>query len=342
MQLRRQVIERTILDPRADFAPTRATLEIREDPLTGLASRILVGQGPLLPRPDFDLDALAERTRATCPFCAERIDQVTPRFPPELVEDGRIRRGEAVLFPNLLAYAAYASVSVYGPDRHHLPLDAMTPTLVADSLATHVAFGRAVLRFDPGARWASINVNHMPPAGSGVFHPHTQGTMHPAPTNEQARLVAVPAERFRDYLATERAVGIRFLGSSGRVDWLAAFAPAGPGELRAFVSGVASPVELDDDLVAELGWGIATAMGLYAEMGHTSFNLAVYGAPPGTSGYPLTLRMVLRSNVAPLYRSDVTWLERLHVETATDLLPEDLAERAGGRFTRGRGGSASL
>ena len=111
-------------------------------------------------------------------------------------------------------------------------------------------------------------------------------------------------------------------------------AGAQPGEVRAFVTGAASPEELDDDLVAELGWGISTALGLYAELGQTSCNLAMYGAPVGTAGYPLNLRIVLRSSLAPLYRSDVTWLERLHGETATDLRPEDLAERAGRRFAR--------
>ncbi len=62
--------------------------------------------------------------------------------------------------------------------------------------------------------------------------------------------------------------------------------------------------------------------------------LALYGAPADRVEYPLNLRMVLRSNVAPLYRSDVTWLERLHHELATDVLPEDLGERAGDRFRR--------
>jgi galactose-1-phosphate uridylyltransferase len=92
----------------------------------------------------------------------------------------------------------------------------MTPALTGDALAVQVAFARAVLRHDPGAPWASINANHMLPAGSSVFHPHMQATVHPEPTNEQARLAAVPAERFRDYLATERAAAVRFLGSSGR------------------------------------------------------------------------------------------------------------------------------
>jgi hypothetical protein len=48
----------------------------------------------------------------------------------------------------------------------------------------------------------------------------------------------------------------------------------------------------------------------------------------------MLLRMVCRANPAPWYRSDVMWLERLHDETAVDVWPEDVAERAQGRFWR--------
>ncbi len=95
-----------------------------------------------------------------------------------------------------------------------------------------------------------------------------------------------------------------------------------------------SPADLDDDAVEELGAGIATALGLYAELGLQSCNMALYGAPSGTAGYWLNLRIACRSNLRPLYRSDATYFERLHWEGAVDLSPEDLAERAGDRFRR--------
>jgi len=87
-----------------------------------------------------------------------------------------------------------------------------------------------------------------------------------------------------------------------------------------------------DDLVAELAHGLALALGAYAEMGFQSFNCAIYGAPPGTEGYPLNLRLACRSNLKALYRSDSTYLERLHWEGAVDLAPETTAQRIGGRF----------
>ncbi len=57
----------------------------------------------------------------------------------------------------------------------------------------------------------------------------------------QRLLAEVPTERSADYLATERRLGARWLGGSGRVTWLASFAPMGPCELRAFVTGWPRP-----------------------------------------------------------------------------------------------------
>ena len=67
-------------------------------------------------------------------------------------------------------------------------------------------------------------------------------------------------------------------------------------------------------------------------MGFESFNLAIYGAPPGTTGYPLNLRLACRSNLKPFYRSDSTFLERLHWEGAVDLAPENAARLLRDRF----------
>ena len=120
-----------------------------------------------------------------CPFCPERIDSLTPKLPAAIHPDGRITRGEAVLFPNLHAYASHSCVSVYSPRLHFLPLEEMTERLLADNLLTQVAYAKAVIAADPEARWASINANHMLPAGSSLFHPHLQGIVDSQPTTLQ-------------------------------------------------------------------------------------------------------------------------------------------------------------
>ncbi len=328
--LERHLLNARMLDP-ASGEEITTRIELRIDPLTGHGTRILPDRG-LMPRSDFDLEAFARESQPTCPFCPERIEQLTPRWPASIEAAGRFTHGEAVLFPNLHAYASYSAVSVYSPRLHHLPLAAITQQLIADNLTTQVRFVRAVLAADPAARWASVNANHMLPSGSSLFHPHLQGIVDRHPTTMQRLLATLAAERFTDYLEAERRAGERYLANTGAVDWLVSFAPIAPAELRAFVPGCVSPSQLDDDLTAELAHGLALALGAYSELGFESFNLALYGAPADTSGYMLNLRLAARSNLGPLYRSDSTFLERLHWEGAVDISPEQLAERIGDRF----------
>jgi hypothetical protein len=102
MELVREELRRTILDPRSGFAPVESVTELRWDPLTGDTARLLRNGVPLLPAVEFDIAKLAADTRAGCPFCPERVLAVTPRFPESLVESGRIEVGGALLFPNLV------------------------------------------------------------------------------------------------------------------------------------------------------------------------------------------------------------------------------------------------
>ena len=325
MELRREVLEATILDPRSGFEPTTAKVEVRWDPLTGHAARLLP-PGGLLPPADYDLSELAERTRQGCFFCPDKVFDVTPKLPPAIHPDGRLRRGQALLFPNIQPYAKHSSVAIYGPERHFLPLEQMTPELVTDNLAVQVEFVRSVQRADPEAAWASLSANHMLPSGSSLFHPHTQGAVDPHPSTMQALLAQAGVGTVAEYVETERRVGDRYVGGTGGVEWLTSFAPVGFNEIRAFVPGVGEIGDLDDTLVGELGRGLAAALNLYAEMGYQSFNWALYG------GGTVNLRLVTRSNLKPLYRSDSAYFERLHWQAIVDTSPEDLAARARGRF----------
>ena len=93
-------------------------------------------------------------------------------FPAELTAEGRIRVGQAVVVPNIMAYATHSAVGIYDPGRHFLDLDEMTPALVGDALTAMVRHAQAVRRFDPAAQWSSINANYLPPAGASLIHPH--------------------------------------------------------------------------------------------------------------------------------------------------------------------------
>lgn len=333
--LHRETFRRDVRPPESGGPVPAAEVEIRVDPLTGHTSRLITGTtAPLLPTADRSVtDPIAElaaRTRANCPFCPDRIAAATPRFPESIAGDGRIRRGSTVVFPNVVAYAQHASVGVYDPAAHLLRLPALTRRLMADNLTAQVDFLRRVTTADPAAAWTGIGANHLLPSGSSLFHPHTQAGATPLPTTMQRLLADCPLDRVRDYVQTERRLSERWLGGSGRVSWLASFAPVGPAEVRAFVHGVSAPERLAEADIAELAAGLVATFGLYDELGFTSFNLAMYGAP--APGYELNLRLIARSPLTPYYRSDSTHLERLHWEAAIDLTPEELTERSGGRF----------
>jgi galactose-1-phosphate uridylyltransferase len=333
MELRRERVTAELLDPRTGFERSRLPLEMRWDPLTGQSCRLLP-EGSL-PKPEVqDLAALAAQTQPTCPFCAERIDNETPRFPPELWPEGRIRCGEALLFPNLAPYAKWSSVSVYSPERHLLPLEELTPTLLADNLTSQVLFARAVLRRDPNSRWVSINANQLPPSGSSIFHAHLQGSANTAPTTVGRLVAELGPARLREYVELELEDGERLIASTGRVEWVAAFAPVGPAEIRAVVSDASSPEELDESAVAELADGLHQALRVYAGLGFQSFNLALCGVPPSGGRALLLLRLVGRAYYGPLLRSDAMWSERLHWEAAIDLSPEAVAEQGRLAFAR--------
>jgi UDPglucose--hexose-1-phosphate uridylyltransferase len=322
------------LDPRDEFESSRVPVEVRWDPLTGQSARLLP-PGSIPPPEREDLAALAGQTRPNCPFCGDAIEQQTPRFPAEISVDGRIRCGAAVLFPNLVPYAKWSSVSVYSTSHHLLPIEEITPVLLANNLRTQVAFARAVAEHDPTSSWVSIDANQMPASGSSIFHPHLQGTAHPTASTVQRLLAELPPGTIEEYVKGERH-DERHISSRSNVDWLASFAPIGPGEVRAFIVGAASPVELDDATIDEMAFGITAILRVYADLGYQGFNLALLGAPPGTAGYMLNLRMVARAYFGPLARSDAMWSKRLHWEAATDLIPEEVAALARAKFVATR------
>ena len=97
IQFERYTYVSRFLDPRQGFNEVAIPSEVRRDPLTGDVARVIPGRsfslpaGLISPLPS----EVEDRSRETCPFCPERIADVTPRFLPELIPEGRIQEGTA-------------------------------------------------------------------------------------------------------------------------------------------------------------------------------------------------------------------------------------------------------
>ncbi|MDN5796025.1 MAG: hypothetical protein L0H79_09785 [Intrasporangium sp.] len=309
-------------------------LSVRVDPLTGRTSRIVTGT-KLSPSTRPDLSELTAKP-GFCPFCADRLEAATGTFAPEITPEGRIRRGSAVIVPNVMAYSEYSSVGLYDTERHFIDLPDLTPKLIDDLLAAFVEYTRGIHRIRP--MWSSVNANYLPPSGSSLVHPHVQSAHDDIGTTFQ-RLLAERSRvwsgqhSFWEELVEFEEGGPRWVGGRGRVAFLTPFAPIGFHEVWGIVAGCRDIEELTTQDCEDLGAGMSRIFGAYHELNLTSFNWALYGGGPNVGDeYSLLLRVVSRSNAEPMYRSDVTYFEKLHDEAMTDLAPEDLAATLRPRF----------
>jgi galactose-1-phosphate uridylyltransferase len=304
-------------------------LRVRVDPLLGHTSRLITG-AKLTPAARPDLRALTADP-PFCPFCANTIESATGTFPEEIVKHGRIRRGSAVVVPNVMAYSEFSSVGLYDTTRHFLDLPDLAPTLVGDLLQAFVEYTNGVHGLRP--MWSSINANHLPPSGSSLIHPHAQSAHDDIGTTVQRAIVQRSAawtggESYWQQLVEQERRGPRWVGEHGRVAVLTPFAPVGFHETWAIVQGCHDITDLSPQDCADLGEVLSCIFGAYYDFNLCSFNWAMYGAGPQPSErYSLLVRVVSRSNPDPAYRSDVTYFEKLHQEAMVDVSPEDLAEQ---------------
>jgi len=306
-------------------------LQVRFDPLLGTSSRIAEGV-KLQTRSD---DALVSfrAPDANCPFCAERVDKVTPRITTGITPAGRIRVGETVLFPNLVPYSKHAAVAVF-TTRHWLDMPDFKPALIADNLSACLDYIRAVTKADPSALFCAYNINYLYPSGGSLPHPHSQVYLDPFPTS-MMRLQRAGLEAYRkahgccfwsDLVTEEMQRGERFIGRDGPIVWLTPFAPIGFNEVRAVLPECSSILELSPADLNRLASGISGVLAWYHSIGYNSFNLAMYSGELGKRDPDrLNLTMITRTAMMPFYRSDSMHLERLHWEAALDRTPEDIA-----------------
>ncbi|HEY5896782.1 MAG TPA: methylmalonyl Co-A mutase-associated GTPase MeaB, partial [Burkholderiales bacterium] len=313
-RVRRKVAR--IHDPRRKFELADIESEVREDPLTGETSRICHFAFP--PRQVPDLAAMVEATRASCPFCPEKVETVTPRYPEALLRGGRSARGEALLFPNLFPYDDVSAI-VSMQREHFAPMDALRPAMIADALILARDFIREARAAVTGDAFGIVTWNYMPPSGASQVHPHMQVIVTDTPGNALRRELAAEARFLERHgvswpsllLQTERA-GERFIVEEGPVTWWAPFCPVGMlGDVQAVFAERATLGECSDADLDVFARTLARLAAAYARLGLWSFNLTLFPQAEGRNDgtHWLGARLLPRFYLNPaLHNSDVAYL----------------------------------
>ena len=332
IDFRSKLLRARRLEPGSD-EETEVGAEVRWDPLTGRTARLTISR-PLLPTPppvrgsempDLDLD------RSRCPFCQDLV-QVTPGLAPALSPDRHMRRGEATLFPNLYPYGCYGAV-ISLTEEHHVPIERFTLRQVRDGLTVARDYLRRVAAHDAEARYVNVTWNLLPAAGGTIIHPHFQVNADPVPVNS-LRETQEASRRFRErhgqaywplLVAKERRLRMRFLADVGDTAWLVPFAPQAHVEVWGVVPDRTRISDLSDEQVGHLAQGLFFVMQAYAAAGRHALNMGLEADEGPSAEPPVRMRVAVRANYRPWYRSDQTHFDVVLEECATVITPERAA-----------------
>ena len=137
IRFEKHVQKSTFHNPMLRNELTTQEITIRRDPLTGcqsafnpsLEDKVAVFFGPT---DQALIDRLARESQGRCFLCGDNWKLATPKYPKELVPDGRIQVGEAVLFPNLFPVAHVHAVIRVG-DKHYVRLGDFDPAMILEA-----------------------------------------------------------------------------------------------------------------------------------------------------------------------------------------------------------------
>jgi galactose-1-phosphate uridylyltransferase len=336
----------TIHNPMMDNQLDTQTLEIRKDPLTGSRSIFnprLEGKVSMFYQASDAalIEKMAKASRANCFLCGDTWKQMTPTYPTDLIPEGRIRIGQAVLFPNLFPVAQIHAVIKVG-DKHYVPLSEFDPQIVEDAFETSLELPRKLTAAGMCVTYLTINGNYLGPAGASIAHPHFQAVGGDVPFTYLDNMMGLSRQYFQEYgtcywsdlVDLEKEKDERYIGATGSVEWLASFSPSGTNEVIGVLPKRSQCLELDGEDVSGLAEGLVKVLTGYGEMGISTFNFSFYSAPLGKNddSFRCYIRIISRQNVYENYRADDYFLQKLLDNELILTPPEVLAKNLQKQF----------
>lgn len=339
IKFEKHVAQAIFHSPLKNFELESQEIETRIDPLTGITTKVRTGRKVWQRLYNTDEKLLAEivaKSREGCFFCPERVGEATPKFPAELVPEGRIIVGQACLFPNLFAQKEHSAVAVISHE-HYLSLDQFTPKLLADAFKACAIYFERVNRHKPN-QYAEIGFNCLFTGGASIPHPHLQVMASDWPyflianlTEKSQRYYSQNSSCFwEDLVTTEKELGQRYLGHLGNTEWLTPFAPMREDEIHGLVKNKSNFLQFDQSDWESLAEGITRVFRYYKDKGLSCCNFAIYS---GRLNQKLDylwagVRIVSRSSVQAQPINDVFYAQNILFDGLVTEPPEEIAKAA--------------
>ena len=318
-------------------------IEIRTNPITGRTCRISYsrihekepGADAFPPSPP---DA---ENNYDCPFCKPRVFQQTPRLHQELTDEDRLIMGDSVLFPNLFPYGCFSAVSLFD-DTHYVEIGTAKKDTYKNCLKNCLQYLHRISIQHPKSVYMAITQNHLPSAGGSLLHPHFQVNADQIPPNIHRNLNDRAQNYYHqtghlilsDYLEKEKTDGQRYIGRTGKWEWLAAFAPEGFFEIWGVLPKVTSLFDVTETDWDHLVEGIINTQKFFRKLNRNGYNLGLLAVETPKSCLELRVVLVVRSNYAPWTRNDHTGYEVMLGDMTTFIAPEQTAVQARSFFRR--------
>lgn len=312
MKFRRETRTARFLDPMNNFAEKSLPIEFRYDPLTRDMGILLEFRIRQPEKPDLS-KLIAKSLEMGCPFCPESVEKVTPKFIPDICSEGRIKVGEATVFPNPLPYMPYSTITGLGAE-HFVSLTKFTPRMLCDAFLASQSYFQKLHEHDPEVKYCCIMWNYMPPANSSQIHPHLQVLASYSPLAYHRELLEA-SQKYRnetgtnywsDFIAEEKRLKQRYIATLGNTVWLTTFVPrSGFFDVMAIFQDRDAIMSLSLDDIDAFSQGLTRVFKYMDEENFYSFNLCLYSGILKENAFWTQARIIPRVTTPPLGISDV-------------------------------------
>ena len=311
IEFKKRIETSKLLDPRNNFTEKSFPLEFRYDPLTKDMGLVIESRRVQLERADLS-KVIARSLEIGCPFCPGFVEKVTPKFIPDICSEGRIKAGEAVIFPNMDPYMPYSAITVVG-SKHFVGLPEFSVDMLTNAFLASQTYLKRIQEYDPRAKYCYIMWNYMPPANSSQIHPHLQVLAGRFPlAYHQVLLDASRKYRnengtvfWSDLVAEERKLEERYIGTIGNTIWLSSFVPrCFRLDIQAIFQEGESFLSLPQEDIESFCQGLARVFNYMDDQNCYSFNLCLYSGMAEDSFWTQA-RIIERRLLPPLDISDI-------------------------------------